>query len=197
MKRIRFIAAGLVALTAAVAATVIALAGGASGATLQPAPQISSGVPVASGSLGAAATAMLTRIGASGAIARIGSINGTSFYSVAGADGGHCYVFGSNPAQGLSGGCIPAGVAVPAVIDMSGVVMNPADGSWNRETLQGIAADGIAEVGFVDASGAMHTAPVVGNVYRLTGPFPGGASSLLVGFDGAGKQIFREGLGSP
>jgi hypothetical protein len=87
-------------------------------------------------------------------------------------------------------------VAVAAVVDMSGLVMNPADDSWNLETLQGIAADGITEVGFVDANGTTHAASVVGNLYRLTGPFPGAASSQLVGFDATGKQVFTEGLGT-
>ena len=89
------------------------------------------------------------------------------------------------------------GVEVPAVIDMSSVAINPTDGSWKLETLQGIAADGIAAVGFVDASGDLHTTPVTDNVYRLDGQaLSGGPSSELVGLDSKGNRVFTARLGS-
>lgn len=139
---------------------------------------------------------MLAQIGATGAISLVGSIGDTAFYSIAGSDQGHCYAFGSVSSGGLSGGCMPAGAEVPAVIDMSSLVMNPADGSWKLDTLQGIAADGIASVGFVDASGYLHTAPVTGNVYRLGGQaLTGGPASELVGLDSSGNRVFTARLG--
>ena len=139
---------------------------------------------------------MLAQIGATGAISLVGSVGDTAFYSIAGSDQGHCYAFGSVSSGGLSGGCMPAGAEVPAVIDMSSLVMNPADGSWKLDTLQGIAADGIASVGFVDASGYLHTAPVTGNVYRLGGQaLTGGPASELVGLDSRGNRVFTARLG--
>lgn len=198
MKRVMFIAGGSAALVAAVTVAVVMLAGGASGATPPTPPPISSGEPVARASLNAADHAALGRIGATGAITKIGALGGTAFYSIVGGDGGHCYAFGSDVSGGLSGGCMPADAAVPAVVDMSGIVMNPADGSWTLSNLQGIAADGIAAVGFVDASGVLHTTAVVGNVYHLEGQsFAGGPSSELVGIDASGKRIFTESLGTP
>jgi hypothetical protein len=197
MKRAKFIAGGCAALVAVIAAAVVALAGGASGATPPAPPSVSSGTPALRTSLSAADQATLARIGATGAITQVGSIGGTAFYAIEGTDGGHCYAFGSATRGGLSGGCMPADAQVPAVIDMSGVVMNPTDGSWKLDTLQGIAADGIAEVGFVDASGVLHTTAVVGNVYRLAGQaFTGGSSSLFVGMDGNGNRVFTVGLGT-
>jgi hypothetical protein len=199
MKRnLTFIAGGSAALIAAVTFGVVMLAGGASGATPPAPPAISSGVGIARASFNAADQATLGRIGATGAITRIGSLAGTAFYSIIGSDGGHCYAFGSEAAGGLSGGCIPADATVPSVLDMSTVVMNPADGSWKLDALQGIAADGIATVGFVDGAGVLHTTPVIGNVYRLAGQtLAGGPSSQLIGLDANGKHVFTEGLGTP
>lgn len=198
MKRLTFVAGSSAALIAAVTLGVVMLAGGASGATPPAPPVISSGVGVARASLNASDQAALGRIGATGAITRVGSLAGTAFYSIIGSDGGHCYAFGSEAAGGLTGGCMSADATVPAVLDMSTVVMNPADGSWKLDALQGIAADRIAAVGFVDAAGVLHTTPVSGNVYRLAGQsFAGGPSSQLVGLDANGKRVFTEGLGTP
>src|SRR5579884_1378132 len=178
MKRSTFIAGGSAALIAAVSAAVVILAGGASGATPPPPPAISSGTSVARSAFAAADQATLSRIGATGAITKIGSLGGNAFYSIVASDGGHCYAVGSETAGGLSGGCIPASATVPAVVDMSSIVMNPADGSWKLDTLEGIAADGISKVGFVDANGTLHTTPVIGNVYRVGGQaLAGGPSS--------------------
>lgn len=198
MKRVAFIMGAFGILAAGVAAAVVVLAGGASAAPPSAPPTISAGIPVLRASLSAADQATLSGIGATGAITQVGSIGGTAFYAVGGGDGGHCYAFGSTARGGLSGGCMPAGAQVPAVIDMSTVVMNPVDGTWKLDTLQGIAADGVAQVGFLDGSGVLHTTPVVGNVYRLAGRgFVGGAFSQLVGLDGNGDRVFGETLGTP
>lgn len=198
MKRITFIAGGSAALIAAAISAVVMLASGASGATPPPPPVVSSGVSVARTAFGTADQAILSRIGATGAITKVGSLGGTAFYSIAGSDGGHCYAVGSDTVGGLSGGCMPAQASVPAVVDLSNIVMNPADGSWKLDTLEGIAADGIAQVGFADASGALHTTPVVGNVYRLAWQaLSGGPSSQIVGLDANGNRVFTEALGTP
>lgn len=194
MKKLTF-AGGSAVLLAAIAAFVL-LTTGASGATPPAPPTISSGTHVPWNSLGTSDQAMLARIGATGQITEVGSVGGTSFYAVDGSDGGHCYAFGRS-GGGLSGGCMRPDANVPIVIDMSTVVMNPTDGSWKLDTLQGIAADGIVAVGFVDADGITHTTPVIGNVYRLPGQaFTGGASSQIVGLDASGQAISTAGLGT-
>ena len=197
MKRVTFIAGGGATIAVGIAAAVIFSSGGAVGATPPPPPAIGSGTPTARSAFSEADQAMLAQIGATGSISLVGSVGDTAFYSIAGGDQGHCYAFGSTSSGGLSGGCMPAGAEVSAVIDMSSVVMDPTDGSWKLDTLQGIAADGIASVGFVDASGKLHTTPVTGNVYRLDGQaLTGGPSSELVGLDSNGNHVFTAGIGS-
>lgn len=197
MKRGTFIAGGGATVAVGIAAAVVLWSGGAVGATPPPAPAIGSGTPTARSAFSDADQAMLTQIGATGSISLVGSVGDTAFYSIAGSDQGHCYAFGSASSGGLSGGCMPPDAEVPAVIDMSSVVMNPTDGSWKLDTLQGIATDGIASVGFVDASGDLHTTPVTGNVYRLDGQaLTGGPSSELVGVDSSGNRVFTARLGS-
>lgn len=197
-RKLTFIAGGSAALIVGIIVAVVTLAGGASGATPPAPPVISSGVGVARTAFSNADQAMLARIGATGAITKVGSVGGTAFYSIAGGGGSSCFAFGSDTQGGLSGGCMAAGATIPAVLDMSGIVMNPTDGSWKLDALQGIAADGIADVGFVDGTGVVHTTPVLGNVYRLADQsFTGGPGSELVGLDGNGKRVFSEALGAP
>lgn len=196
MKRVTFITGGGATIAVGIAAAVVFSSSGAVGATPPPPPSISSGTPTARSTFSEADQAMLAQIGATGSISRVGSAGDTAFYSIAGSDQGHCYAFGSASSGGLSGGCMPPDAEVPAVIDMSSVAMSPTDGSWKLDTLQGIATDGIAAVGFVDASGNLHTTPVTGNVYRLDGQtLTGGPSSELVGLDGNGNRVFTARLG--
>jgi hypothetical protein len=197
MKRVTIIAGGGSTIAVGIAAAVVFWSGGAVGATPPPPPAISSGTPTARSAFSSADQAMLAQIGATGAISLVGSVDGTAFYSISGSDQGHCYAFGSASIGGLSGGCMPSDAKVPAVVDMSTVAMNPTDGSWKLNTLQGIATDGIASVGFVDASGDLHTTPVTGNVYRLDGQaLTGGPSSELIGLDSNGNRVFTAPLGS-
>lgn len=195
MKRVTFIASGAATIAAGIIAAAVLWSGSAVSATSPP-PTISSGTAVARSGFNQSDQSMLARIGATGAISLVGSVGDSAYYSIAGVDGGHCYASGSVSSGGLSGGCMPASVDVPAVVDMSGVVMSPTDGTWKLETLEGIAADDIAAVGFVDASGALHATPVKGNVYRLAGQaFTGGSSSELVGLDSSGNRVFESSYG--
>ena len=196
MRGMTFIVGGGATIAGGIAAAAVLWSGSAASATPAPTPTISSGTPVAQSAFSEADQAMLARIGASGAISLVGSVGDTAFYSISGANQGHCYVFGSASSGGLSGGCMRADVNVPPVIDSSRSVVDPTDGSWKIDTLQGIAADEIAAVGFVDANGDLHTTPVVGNVYRLAGQaFTGGPSSGLVGLDSSGSRVFTASYG--
>jgi hypothetical protein len=192
MKLKRIYLASAVALLAAAAGTIAAVAGG----TGKPAPPtFSPGVPVARGAFSHADQAFLARIGATGQITRLGSRDGVAFYSVTSSDNGRCFATGTITG-GLSGGCLDASKPVPQVVDLSALVMNPADASWRLETLQGVAAEGIAKVGFVDAAGALHATRVTGNVYRLSGQsWQGGSASELRAFDARGNLVFSESVG--
>ncbi|MBX6370548.1 MAG: hypothetical protein IRZ04_21470, partial [Rhodospirillales bacterium] len=92
MKKVAY-AGGSAVLLAAIAAFVL-LTTGANGATPPVPPAISSGTHVPWNALGTSDQAMLTRLGATGQITEVGSVDGTSFYAVDGSDGGHCYAFG-------------------------------------------------------------------------------------------------------
>jgi hypothetical protein len=183
---------GVVAIVALAAGAAAAIAGRS---TPPPAANFGTGTAVARSSLPAMDRAMLTHIGATGAIVRIGSHSGASFYEIASADGGRCFAFG-RLAEGLSGGCLDPAQPTPPVIDMSTISMDPSSGNWSMRTLQGIAADGIAKVQFVDGSGTVHTARVGGNVYRVDGAaWPGGPTSGLRAFDAGGNRVFSESVG--
>jgi hypothetical protein len=188
--RIHLAAAG--AVVAVVATAVAAVAGGSSKSAP---PPFSAGTAVARTAFSHADQAFLARIGATGQITRLGLKDGVAFYAVASSDAGRCFATGMI-SGGLSGGCLDAGKSVPEVVDMSAVVMNPADASWRLQTLQGVAADGITKVGFVDATGTLHTTPVTGNVYRLSGQsWQGGSASELQAFDARGNLVFSERVG--
>jgi hypothetical protein len=191
MKLNRIHLAAAVALIAAVAGTIAAVAGGSS----KPAPPaFGAGTPVARTAFGHADQAFLTRIGATGQIARLGSKDGATFYVIQSGNG-RCFASGTT-AGGLSGGCLDANMPVPRVVDLSAIVMNPADSTWQLQSLQGVAADGIAKVGFVDAAGTLHTTRVAGNVYRLSGQsWQGGSASELRAFDARGNLVFSESVG--
>jgi hypothetical protein len=81
--------------------------------------------------------------------------------------------------------------------------MDPASGDWRLARIEGIAADGISAVGVVDAQGALHTTPVVGNVYEMassdvpTGSrCPGFEARAIVALDGNGSVVFTKSLGA-
>lgn len=188
--RIHFAAAGAVV---AVAATAVAAVAG--GSSKSAPPPFSAGTLVPRTAFSYADQAFLTRIGATGQITRLGSKDGVAFYSITSSDNGRCFATGAI-SGGLSGGCLDASTPVPEVVDMSAVVMNPADASWRLQALQGVAADGIAKVGFVDATGTLHATRVTGNVYRLSGQsWQGGSASELRAFDAGGNLVFSESVG--
>ena len=192
MKLNRIQLAAAVAVLAAAAGALVAVAGGSG----KPAPPtFSAGTPVARTAFSHADQAFLTRIGASGQITRLGSKDGATFYVIASPDSGSCFASGTS-VGGLSGGCLDPGMPAPRVVDLSTTVVNPADGTWQLRSLQGIAADGILKVGFVDAAGMLHTTRVVGNVYRLSGQsWQGGSASGLRAFDAHGDLVFSESVG--
>lgn len=191
MKRFRL----LLVLTLGVSTTIAGGALALGGSSTPPPPTISAGVPVSRDSLEPNDQAMLVRIGATGAITRLGASNGTAFYEIAAAGGGACFAVGPE-AGGISGGCLGgSGRLEQPLIDMSVIAMNPADGTFRFRTIQGIAADGVRSVGVVAADGAVHTTPVVGNVYRMSDDaVPAGPIIALLALDSTGSTIFTKPL---
>ncbi|MGD0274290.1 MAG: hypothetical protein ABSB96_11250 [Gaiellaceae bacterium] len=204
MKRTRFLLVGVgVALTVAAGATITAFAGTSTETTAG--LMISSGVPVERSSFSAQDQWLLGNIGETGAITKIGVREGVSFYEGTNEDGGQCFMTGSGrDGGGLSGGCLKGAAQLEQpLVDMSGVCVDPASGDWRLARIEGIAADGISAVGVVDAEDALHTTPVVGNVYRMassdipTGSrCPGFEAQAIVALDEKGSVVFTKSLGA-
>jgi hypothetical protein len=133
----------------------------------------------------------------------IGTRAGVSFYRVHRADGTNCWAAGNAGATPdvTSAACPPDGqsFAFPSakqpVLDFSefvatGTPANRADSVPAR--LAGLAADAVASVALVDASGrVVDRTPVVGNIYATTDLSKKHASQL-VAFDAQGHQIYRQ-----
>ena len=113
--------------------------------------------------------------------------DGVSFYGARRSDGTFCFAVESSARRGV--GCdngSPSGAAFPSaerpIIDFSRF----SDGA----RLVGFAADGVATVALVDASGAtIATAPVSDNVYANVNP-PAGAAGV-VALDAEATVVYR------
>jgi hypothetical protein len=204
MKRTRFLLVGVgVALAAAAGATLTAFAGTSTNTTAS--LTISSGVPVERSSFSAQDQWLLGIIGETGAIAKIGVREGVSFYEGTNEDGGQCFMTRSgSDGGGLSGGCSKGAAQLgQPLVDMSSICMDPANGDWRLARIEGIAADGISAVGVVDTKGALHTTPVVGNVYKMASSdvptssrCPGFEARAIVALDDNGSEVFTKSFGA-
>jgi hypothetical protein len=204
MKRTRFLLVGIgVALTVAAGAAITAFA--ATSIDTAAGLTISSGVQVERSSFSAQDQWLLGNIGETGAITKIGVREGVSFYEGMNEDGGQCFMTGSRPSGGGLSGYCPRGSAQleQPLVDSSAICMDPASGNWRLARIEGIAADRISAVGVIDAEGALHTTPVVGNVYKMassdipTGsPCPGFGARAVVALDGNGSVVFTKSLGA-
>ena len=113
---------------------------------------------------------------------------GVSFYAARRSDGTFCFAVdsgGTRQGVGCDNGS-PAGAAFPSpqrpIIDLSRF-------SGGRR-LVGFAADGVASVALIDASGAtIASAPVVDNVYADLSP-PAGAAGVTA-LDANGTVVYR------
>lgn len=110
--------------------------------------------------------------------------DGISFYAARRADGKLCFAVDSANGKGL--GCVLGGPAFPSperpIIDFSRFS--------GGARLVGFAADGVASVALLDASGAViATAPVIDNVYANANP-PAGAVAVEA-LDSSGSVVYR------
>lgn len=195
MRRNQFLLVAVMGAAMAISGAAVAFAGGSAAPPVR--ATVSSGTPVARDSLSPNDQDMLARIGATGPITRLGALSGTTFYEIRAGDGGECFAFGLEAqGGGLSGGCLGgSGQLTDPVVDMSIVAMNPADGTFQFRTVQGIAADGVSAVGVIDAGGIVHATPVVGNIYRMAdGAVPMGPIMAFVALDASGSTIYTKPL---
>jgi hypothetical protein len=192
---------GVVAvLAAATAITAVAFAGTSTGVSTG--FTISSGTALDRSSFSAQDRWFLDEIGETGAMAKIGERDGTTFYEGTREDGGKCFFTGSGfGGGGLSGGCLISAQLEQPLVDMSGVCVDPATGRGRLGKIEGIAADGIVSVAVVDEEGVLHKTPVVGNIYKMPAadipndlPCAGFKSRAIVALEGNGSQVFTEAI---
>jgi hypothetical protein len=115
---------------------------------------------------------------------------GISFYVARRSDGKYCFAVASAGRRGA--GCdlgSPAGAVFPSpqrpIFDFSRFSQG--------ERLVGFAADGVASVALIDASGAVvDSAPVIDNVYADASPPPGAAG--IEALDARGTVVYRRGF---
>ena len=149
------------------------------------------GEPVATGETPfarvTALNAALQELGFPSTMQLLARRDAVSFYGARRGDGTFCFAVDSAAGQGV--GCdtgSPAGAAFPSaqrpIIDFSRFS--------GGERLVGFAADGVATVALVDASGAtIATAPVIDNAYANVNP-PAGAAGV-VALDAEGTVVYR------
>lgn len=183
----------------AAAITAVAFAGAATDASRG--LTISSGVSVNRASFSDQDRWLLSNIGETGAIVKIGERGGTFFYEGSNDDGEMCFMTGSNSdGGGLSGGCQSGSSKLEqSLVDMSSVCVNPESGDWRLARIQGIAADGISAVGVVDTEGVVHRIPVAENIYKMSssdipedGSCPGIEAKAIVALDENGSSVYSK-----
>lgn len=132
----------------------------------------------------------LQQLGVPSTLHLLGTRDGISFYVARRADGKYCFAVESAARRGV--GCdlgTPAGAVFPSperpIFDFSRFS--------HGARLVGFAADGVASVALVDASGAViASAPVIDNFYAEASPPPGAAG--IEALDAHGTVVYRRGF---
>jgi hypothetical protein len=133
--------------------------------------------------------------GATEQIYLIGRSGERSYFRIVGSGGGPCYGVGSgsNSVGFVSIGCLHSDEAMPtALVDMSGVVMDPLDGSVRLERVEGIASDQAQEVGLERPDGSRVVLPIADNVYRFAPEAIPTDTVAIVALDESGAVIERK-----
>jgi hypothetical protein len=142
--------------------------------------------------------ARLDAVGAAHSLRFLGSVAGTDFYSAPSVSGaGTCFGIGI-AGQGIGSLGCPAPsqrFAFPSaarpLFDMSGMAWDPATKATDIRGLMGFAADGVANVGIIDAQDRIHTTTVVRNVYASRA-FGGIDARVIVAYDRSGHELYRQ-----
>jgi len=185
-----FIGAAAVA-TVALAATlgIVASNGGASPGPL---PLSNAGLPVQASTFAPVAKSFMA--GDPSSVRILGARHGLAFY-VTTQDGTACYSAG-DAAVGKSGRAVTDSLGCPSdfptaskpVLDDSFVSMDPSSGAITVLRLSGLAADPVARVGVISTDGAVSYAPVINNVYDLTGLSV--LARAIAAYDASGNTLY-------
>ena len=132
----------------------------------------------------------LPELGVPSTLRQLATRDGISFYVARRPDGKYCFAVDAASHKGL--GCdmgSPAGAFFPSpqrpIFDFSRFS--------HGARLVGFAADGVATVALIDASGAViASAPVIDNVYADASPPPGAAG--VEALDARGTVVYRRGF---
>jgi hypothetical protein len=130
----------------------------------------------------------------------LGVLGGRAVYEIANASGPDCYGVGPVPAAGYTlgqVGCVPSFPSAGSPLVDFSVVNGGVNASSPAHVVraEGVAADGVAAVGFRTADGRLvGVTPVVHNIYRSTAP-PPDVVEQLVALDGSNNVIWSEDVG--
>jgi hypothetical protein len=127
-----------------------------------------------------------------GTMQYLGMLNGTSFYATRNADGHFCLAIDHVAAQYEKGfGCDLNADGFPSA-DVQVLAFPPVG------RLQGVAADGVATVELLDASGnVIASTPVTNNLFESDASIPDGEAASIVTLDANGNVTSTRPLQQP
>ena len=117
----------------------------------------------------------------------LGTLNGVAFYAARNAAGDFCLAIDHVDQTYYKG----------VFCDLNADNFPSADvkALTFPRTLEGVAADGVAKVAFIDANGAvLDSTPVVGNLFESDVTVPQGAAAYLETFDAQGNVLSKQAL---
>jgi len=147
------------------------------------------GTPVATSSLALAQDSKLSEamgsLGFPSTLRQLGTVNGVDFYASRTSDGRYCFAIEKDGVRG-GVGC-----------DLAGTFPSPADPVWifpPYEGFNGYAADGVATVEGLDASGQVVVSVLVSdNLFAAPAGDYGGVTTVEA-FDAQGEQVWTKQL---
>ncbi len=117
----------------------------------------------------------------------LGTLNGVAFYAARNAAGDFCLAIDHVDQTYYKGVFCDLNADNFPSADVKAVTF--------PRTLEGVAADGVAKVSFVDANGTvLDSAPVVGNLFESDVTLPQGAAAFLETFDAQGSVLSKQAL---
>jgi hypothetical protein len=125
-------------------------------------------------------------------VRRLGERDGRAYYSLR-RGGEICYASGPAGQQDLFGSiaCTPDFPSRDQpILEFTAYHGQVGERMPKLYRFAGLAADGVARVGFVDENRDLHTVPVVDNIYSL-GKLPDVGVRSVVAFDHAGRKVYE------
>jgi hypothetical protein len=150
------------------------------------------GTPISTGSILPGETkldAALSELKLGATMQSLGTLNGIRFYATRNADGDFCFAMVRVDGQlGKGLGCVRRGHSFPSATVQA--LTFP-----DSTRLQGLAADGVATVQALDASGnVLDSTPVEDNLFASTADLPAGAVTAVRTLDASGNVTATEQL---